>query len=103
MPSKKEAFGRVTIEYMCNDMTVYGSNSGGTTELIQNEYNGYLYEPENYVDLAECMSKLIDNTELLRKLGNNARDFAEQFSVKNNAEKVYEVYKELDNGKAIKI
>lgn len=103
MPSKKEAFGRVTIEYMCNYMPVIGSNSGGTTELIQNEYNGYLYEPENYVDLAECMSKLIDNTELLRKLGNNARDFAEQFSVKNNAEKVYEVYKEVDNGKAIKI
>lgn len=99
MPSKKEAFGRVTIEYMCNFMPVIGSANGGTTELIQNGYNGYLYEPENYDELAEYMGRLINNTGLLENLGKNARKFSEQFSIKRNAEKIYEVYKEVENEK----
>ncbi len=97
--SDREAFGRVTIEYMCNFMPVIGSANGGTTELIQNGYNGYLYEPENYDELAEYMGRLINNTGLLENLGKNARKFSEQFSIKRNAEKIYEVYKEVENEK----
>jgi len=47
--SKKEAFGRVTIEGMLSGACVVGSRSGGTPELIDDSINGYLYGPNTYL------------------------------------------------------
>ncbi len=57
VPSKKEAFGRVTIEYMAKWMPVIGANTGGTKELIVNNMNGYLYELGSAKDLADKTQK----------------------------------------------
>lgn len=53
MCSKSEAFGLVTLEAMENGIPVIGTNTGGTTELILDSYNGLLYSHGNYSELAE--------------------------------------------------
>lgn len=53
MCSRCEGFGRVTIEAMQRGIPVLGYNSGGTSELIKNGENGYLFNNEN-----ECIDGL---------------------------------------------
>lgn len=58
--SKMEALGRVTMEAMFAGLTVIGTNTGGTLELIgENQERGYLYEPSNIVQLAETIEYVI--------------------------------------------
>lgn len=51
--SKKEAFGRVTVENMLARMLVIGANTGGTVEIVKDGYNGLLYKEGNPKSLAE--------------------------------------------------
>lgn len=93
--SVKEAFGRTTIEYMSNYMPVIGSADGGTLELIEPYRNGYLYESGNIEKLAICMERFLLDRKNLSKMGEKARCFSEKFTVRQNAENVYELYTEL--------
>jgi glycosyltransferase involved in cell wall biosynthesis len=96
--SKKEAFGRVTIEAMMSMMPVIGSNTGGTRELIKDGFNGLLYEQENYHDLADKIKYLLENREKIIEMGTNAYNFAkENFTAKKNAEEIYKIYKKVLN------
>lgn len=93
MASDKEAFGRVTIEYMANYMSVIGTNSGGTPELIEGV--GDLFEPHDIVGLAELMEKYIRNPRLLYDKCQKNRMQAEKFGAKNNADNIYAIYKNI--------
>ena len=66
VPSREEGFGLVAIEGMAAYVPVIASNVGGLAEIIQNGYNGYLFEKENYTELAELILKVMkqDNQEL---------------------------------------
>lgn len=98
IPSKKEAFGRVTIEYMAKYMPVIGANTGGTSELIKDDLNGFLYELEDYKDLADKMKYFILNINNIEKIGKQAFLYSiENFSMKKNTDKIYDVYKSLIN------
>lgn len=97
MASEKEAFGRVTIEYMANYMSVIGTNSGGTPELI--EGIGDLYEPHDIDCLAQLMRKYICNPELLVERSVQNRTRAEVYTARKNAGNVNAVYKKVLNKK----
>lgn len=72
MCSRKEAFGLVTLEAMKLGVTVIGNNSGGTRELIIDNYNGLLYTHNDFKDLAEKISILITDKTKLKQLSSNA-------------------------------
>jgi FkbM family methyltransferase len=74
--SKNEAFGRVTLEAMLLKKAVIGTNSGGTAELIREGYNGLLYEPGDYRQLADKIEYLIEHREKIREFGENGFEFA---------------------------
>jgi len=81
MCSRFEAFGRVTIEAMKLGKPVIGAKSGGTTELIRNNFNGFLYTPGNYRELAEKILTLYEHPDLLKEFGENGKKWAnEQFT-----------------------
>jgi glycosyltransferase involved in cell wall biosynthesis len=72
MPSTEaESFGLVALEAMLAKKPVIGSNHGGLTEIIVNNETGFLVEPNNENQLAEAISKLIENPELREQLGNS--------------------------------
>lgn len=92
MASKKEAFGRVTVEYMSYYMPVIGANTGGTVELINNS-NGYLYESGDYKQLADIMKNFIYNRNLIEKLGKQARSYAnDNFRKELTTDNIYKEY-----------
>ena len=94
MSSKKEAFGRVTVEAMLSGMLVVGSNSGGTSEIITNGETGLLYEPGNVVDMAEQFKYVLDHSDEMGSIAKNGREYARQmFDANRNAKEIYELYR----------
>ena len=95
VPSKCEAFGRVTVEAMASGCLVIGSDSGGTGELIDNDNDGLLYEQGNADSLVSVLSKALNNKVTMKTLALNGRNKSVGFSARNNAEKIYQQYKRV--------
>lgn len=94
MSSKKEAFGRVTVEAMLSGMLVVGSNSGGTSEIVIDRETGLLYEPGNIVDMAETFKYAVDHSDEMVHIAEKGRKYAMQrFDAERNAREIYELYK----------
>lgn len=73
MLSLKEAFGRVTVEYMLGGMPVVATNTGANPEIINNKKNGYLYKIGNPEELAEKFENFINDYSKIKKMGESAR------------------------------
>lgn len=96
--SKCEAFGRVTIEAMRMSNPVIGTNAGGTPELISDGKDGFLFEYGDYIGLAECMKKFIDNRQLIRQMGQNSYgEMKDKFTPMQNAIYIMDLYKQIVN------
>lgn len=95
----RETFGRVTVEGMRNGLLVIGSNTGGTLEIIQDGFNGLLYEQGNYEDLADKVEKIYNDKDLYQKICKNGYDFSQNhFTPDENVKKIYGVMKEVLKG-----
>lgn len=62
VPSREEPFGLVILESFLYSTLVISSNSDGGKLLITDGENGFLFENENFAELAEKISKIIDNS-----------------------------------------
>ena len=79
MCSKKEAFGRVTVEAMMSGKPVIGSRSGGTLDIIKNGENGFFYIPGNSIELSEKIKFFCDQPEAVSEMGLKAQHYARKF------------------------
>ena len=94
--SESEAFGLVTVEGMMAGNLMIGSNSGATTEIIEDGITGYLYKCNDKNDLAKKMKAVIDNPSVIKKIGSKGqKDAIERFSSKKNALLVLEYYTKI--------
>ena len=70
-------------EAMKYSKPVVATDVGGTSELITNDLNGYLFEPGDCESLSELLLKLIENEPLRKKMGiSGKRIINEKFSNK---------------------
>lgn len=98
MLSRSEAFGRVTVEYMFQNLAVIASDTGANLELIVNGKTGLIYKFGDYNALADCIDKLILNKEMMINIAESGRSFAlNTFPSGKNSDAVYELYKKLLN------
>jgi glycosyltransferase involved in cell wall biosynthesis len=74
--SRREAFGRVTVEGMLAARPVVGARDAGTAELIHDGRNGLLYEPGDVDQLAAVLRRLMDRPDEAARIGARARDWA---------------------------
>jgi glycosyltransferase involved in cell wall biosynthesis len=96
MPSIGEGFGRVSIEYMLHKMPVIANDSGANVEIILNGLNGFLYNKNDAVELANNIEYFINNPEEMERMGRIAYEFAElNFSSKQNSNAINQVIQEL--------
>ena len=73
-----EAFGIVLLEAMACGKAVLASDLPGVRTLIKEGVNGYLLIPKNIVDIEEKLTKMMINTDLLKKYGANGRKLVEE-------------------------
>ena len=95
-PPKYEALGIVNLEALACETPVVATKVGGIPEVVHDEENGILVEPNNPIKLANAIQYLLDNDALRREFGKNGRDLVvKKFSNKKNAEKLARIYSEL--------
>lgn len=98
MCSRNEAFGRVTVEGMKAEKPVIGVRSGGTTELIKDNFNGLFYTFGNHLELAEKIKYLYNHPEEAKCMGKNGKYWAtEKFNEERYAGEVIEVLRQIIN------
>lgn len=78
LASEAETFGLVLPEAMRAGTAVIGTNAGGVPEIIRDGETGLLFSPGKSDELAACLEKLINNPELLKRLAENGKVFADE-------------------------
>jgi glycosyltransferase involved in cell wall biosynthesis len=72
MPSSYEGFGIAYLEGMGFGLPAIATTSGAASEYITDGENGYLIPPENASMLAERLTRLANDRELLARMSINA-------------------------------
>ena len=93
MSSSSEAFGRVTVEYMMNDLAVVATDSGASREIIDNDVTGMLYPVGDVAALAGRLRVLIEDKSLRETLaGAGHRKALKQFTSQANSKAIFRLY-----------
>lgn len=89
MCSRSEAFGRVTVEAMLMSKPVIGLKRGGTVEIVQDGFSGFLYDQSNYKDLAEKIRFFYQHQNLIKLYGDRGKKRAlEMFNQRRYAKDI---------------
>ena len=76
LPSLSETWGLVVEESFYNGMPIIVSKNCGSTDLVKNDFNGYIFNPNNAVEL-ETIIKGIDDNIYQKLKGNIAANYIE--------------------------
>jgi hypothetical protein len=96
--SRNEPFGRLILEAMLLGKSVVGTNSGGTPELIEEGFNGLLYEAGDYSQLTDRIEYLIENRDKIKEFGENGYKFVkEHFTKEEYGGRVYKILMDIKN------
>ena len=80
------------LEYMACCRPVVATNQGQVREIIEDGKNGFLCAPGNYREMLARVERLIDNADLRRELGENARKtVCKEYTWKNSGKKILKV------------
>ena len=81
MPSDSETLGFVVLEAMASGLPVVGVAAGGLVDIIEDQNTGYLVpNGEEMVEFSSRTKELIENSELRKKLGEQARKWTEDWT-----------------------
>jgi glycosyltransferase involved in cell wall biosynthesis len=73
LPSRSEGMGRVIVEAFCRARPVVATRVGGIPDLVRDESNGLLVEPENSAALADALVRVLSDRGLADRLGAGAQ------------------------------
>lgn len=90
-----EAFGIVNIEAFAYGTPVVVSDIGGLPELVEEGYNGYMFQPGDAAELSHILDGLIRNPERLRKIEEGAFIARSKYTLKEHTDKLEELYRSL--------
>lgn len=92
----EEALGLSILEAMAAKTPVIATRKGGIPLLVKSGYNGFFVRVRNSSKIAEACNKLLENDELRKKMGENARKTVEKkFTWQKTAKKFSSLYKKI--------
>jgi glycosyltransferase involved in cell wall biosynthesis len=92
LPSLAELEGMVVLEAMaCGKPIVIGDAKMSASRFFVNE-NGFLFESKNPIDLAEKISKLVEDKELREKMGQKSLVDSKEYDINKSVEKLEQIY-----------
>ncbi len=95
MPSRNisgdfEGFGIVYLEANLLEKAVIAGRSGGVPDAVVDGLNGLLINPENYLEISEAISTLLEKDDLRLEMGRRGRERAlTEFSWKKQIKEIY--------------
>jgi glycosyltransferase involved in cell wall biosynthesis len=94
LASRTEAMGRVLLEAMASKKPVIASNVGGVPYIIQDGFNGLLFQSENIDDLSNKLYQLLSDKKRAAELAQNGYEFVQS----HLSEQCYiKIYREMIN------
>lgn len=97
LPSLQETLPVSICESLAIGCPVIATNVGGVKELIINGYNGFIYEPNDKIALAEILLNFHKGIYNYKEISNNAKTFSLKFKSNFVATKTLEFYKRIIN------
>lgn len=94
LPSRMEPQGIVNLEAMACGRAVLASDTGGVSEIVSDGSTGLLVPPGDSKLLSQGISKLVEDPDLRKKLGENGRKKAELYDWDAVTSKYVSVYKD---------
>jgi glycosyltransferase involved in cell wall biosynthesis len=96
IPSRNEAFGKVSVESLAVGTPVIASAVGGLAEIIRDNIDGLLISPNDAEDLASKLIHILSDSQLRYEMGKNGRKcflnhFEQEASIKNQINWLEEV------------
>lgn len=80
---------------MASGAAVVATDVGGTSEFVVDDVNGFLVPSDDHVEMAERISRLLDDPVLAQRLGSSAaRCIQDDFSVASMRDEMAAVYRE---------
>jgi D-inositol-3-phosphate glycosyltransferase len=95
MCSRYESFGMAALEAQACGTPVIASRVGGLSSAVQHGYSGELITPERPAELTDTLARLLGDSDLRMKLGQQAASRAEQFGWRAIADNVLALYEHL--------
>ncbi|MEE9543044.1 MAG: glycosyltransferase [Thermodesulfobacteriota bacterium] len=96
MPSLWEGFPVSLLEAFATGLSVVASNVGGVADAVEDRVSGMLVEPTDVDGLTDSISAVLNDKELRRKLGTNAREVVEErFSVSGMVGSLAKLYDDV--------
>ena len=92
MPSHYESFGMVALEAMAMGTPVIASEVGGLAHLVRHGHNGFHVPSRDPEALACRILHLLENPDLRRRLGQEARADARSYAWPNIVNRMCQVY-----------
>ena len=94
--SRYEVFSISLVEALATGCPTVATAVGGMKEIIINEYNGLLADPESAISIAEKAIELINNPEKMQKLSKNAiEDCKKRFAPEVIAAQTVDYYRTI--------
>jgi glycosyltransferase involved in cell wall biosynthesis len=100
----KEGISNSIMEYMATGLPVIATNAGGTPELVEEGFSGFLVPAFDYEFVAQKILYLIDNEKKRVEMGHRGREIIfEKFSLFRMGKEYIKLYSELVNDNQILI
>lgn len=84
-----EGFGFVYLEASAHGLPILANQVGGVEDAVQSETTGILLEPNNASKMRFELERLIKDSSLRQKLGENGRKWASQHTWKSVAQNLF--------------
>ena len=78
-PTRGESLGLVAIEAMACGTPVIASDISAPKYYIKNDFNGYKFDCENYIEMYNILVKFIDNNYKKNKLSSGAKQTSKNY------------------------
>ena len=100
LPSSKEIWGLVLNEAMAYGLPVISTTSvGGSTDLINAGYNGYIVPPDNPRALMCAIRNVLSSSDTPQVMGANSRNKIIDFTIEKAAQGFIDAIKYVTNSK----
>ena len=86
-----ENYPLVIYEVMSKGIPVIASDIGGIPEMVQDNFNGFLFSPGNVNSLAEIITKVIGDKNILLPLSKNSISTSKKFNLEFQINSIREI------------
>ncbi|HYH36760.1 MAG TPA: glycosyltransferase [Azospirillum sp.] len=91
----QEPFGISQVEAMAAGLTVVGSGTGGSGEVLRDGVDGLLFPAEDHEALADRLRRLVEDRAGWLQMALSGRDRARDFTVARSVDRIETVFEEL--------